>query len=194
MTEPPRRRPFRGAGWRAARGGVRHHPAPVPCRVLDQNEDDVPGRMGGEMPIRVPHHPRDQGGVYVRELMRKTLCYMINRGAFGSEFITASVQARWTAVASAAGCVAEGRYWGTAGRARPRSRQICVHRPGPPRPRPGKDHPDMMGVRRPVSHYGRCATDGESCCSRRPLALSDRPGARPVAGRAAGTAPAVTVL
>ena len=112
MTEPPRRRPFRGAGWRAARGGVRHHPAPVPCRVLDQNEDDVPGRMGGEMPIRVPHHPRDQGGVYVRELMRKTLCYMINRGAFGSEFITSSVQARWTAVASAAGCVAEGRLLG----------------------------------------------------------------------------------
>jgi len=195
MTEPPRRRPFRGARWRAARGGVRHHPAPVPCRVLDQNEDDVPGRMGVEIPIRVPHHPRDQGGVDVRELMRKTLRYMINRGAFvvGIHHLQRAGPAGLPLLLPRAASPRVG-YWGTAGRARPRSRQICVHRPGPPRPRPGKDHPDMMGVRRPVSHYGRCATDGESCCSRRPLALSDRPGARPVAGRAAGTAPAVTVL
>jgi hypothetical protein len=65
----------------AGRGG--HHPQPVPGRVLDQDGHDVPGRVRVEMPVRVPHHPRHQSGVQVRELTRETLRYMVNRGAFG---------------------------------------------------------------------------------------------------------------
>jgi hypothetical protein len=69
----PRRRVTCGAG----RDG--HHPQPVPGRVLDQDGYGVPGRVGVEMSVGIPHHPRHQSGVQVRELTRKTLRYLINR-------------------------------------------------------------------------------------------------------------------
>ena len=59
----------------------RHHPQPVPGRVLDQHGHHVPGRMGVEMPVDVPHHPGDQGGVQSAELTRETMRDMINRDA-----------------------------------------------------------------------------------------------------------------
>ena len=82
MTDLPGQRPRHGAGMRAARRGG-HHPQPVPGRVLDQDGHDVPGRVRVEMPVCVPHHLRNQRGVQVGELTRKTLRYMINRAAFG---------------------------------------------------------------------------------------------------------------
>ena len=60
-----------------------HHPQPVPRRVLDQDGHHVPGRVGVEMPVGVPHHPGHQGGVEDTELARETMRDTINRDALG---------------------------------------------------------------------------------------------------------------
>ena len=60
-----------------------HHPQPVPRRVLDHDGHHVPGRVGVEMPVGVPHHPGHHGGVEDTELARETTRDTINRDALG---------------------------------------------------------------------------------------------------------------